>query len=40
MAALLRLLGDLVRRTNRQTTDLVFLDLQGCSIEAHWYSAG
>ncbi len=27
--ALLRSLGDLVRRANRQTTDLVFLDLQG-----------
>jgi CRP/FNR family transcriptional regulator, cyclic AMP receptor protein len=26
---LLRSLGDLVRRANRQTTDLVFLDLQG-----------
>jgi CRP/FNR family transcriptional regulator, cyclic AMP receptor protein len=27
--ALLRSLGELVRRANRQTTDLVFLDLQG-----------
>ena len=27
--ALLRSLGDLVRRANRQTTELVFLDLQG-----------